>query len=138
MSEGNGFATRDDFFAATKRRYKEVPLWTGKKARIRSIFENEFQEIDVRNIDFRKGGLSAVGIRSSNARLIVLTVCDGQGEPLFTEQDVSKISSLDSALVEPLVREIREHCGLRQDADELLKNFEPTGGESSASSSAAP
>jgi len=87
MSEGNGFATRDDFFAATKRRYKEVPLWTGKKARIRSIFENEFQEIDVRNIDFRKGGLSAVGIRSSNARLIVLTVCDGQGEPLFTEQD---------------------------------------------------
>lgn len=138
MSAGNGFATKEDFFAATKRRYKEVLLWTGKKARIRSLNEAEFQEIDVRNIDFRKGGLSSVGIRSSNARLLIATVCDSQGEPIFAEGDGPKLANVDSALIEPLVREIRDHCGLRQDSEDILKNFEPTGGEGSATSSAEP
>lgn len=131
-------ATRDDFLAATKRRYKEVPLWTGKIARVRSLTETEFQDIDIRNINFQKGGLSAPGLRSSNARLIVATVCDANGEPIFGEADVPRLAAVDSALIEPLVREIRDHCGLRQDAEEILKNFGPTEGEGSASSSAAP
>lgn len=132
------FASRADFETGTKRRYKPVPLWNGKKARIRSISEAEFQEIDIRNINFTKGGLSAPGVKSSNARLLIATVVDGNGEPIFRDTDVAFLSSLDTALIEPLVREVRDHCGLRQDSDELLKNFEPTGDEGSASSSAVP
>lgn len=138
MSEGNGFATRADFETGTKRRYKSVPLWTGKTARIRSIFENEFQEIDIKNINFQKGGLDKAGLRLSNARLLIATVVDGNGEPIFRDSDTSFLCGLDTALIEPLVREVRDHCGLRQDAEDILKNFEPTGDESSASSSAAP
>ena len=136
MTASNGFAGRDDFLAATKRRFKTVPMWGGKTCRIRSITEAEYADIDARNIDFRKGGLSAAGIRGSNVRLLIACVCDGDGEPIFTDLDAAKLASVDTALVEPLVREIREHCGLRQDAEEAIKNFDATGGEDSPSSSA--
>lgn len=136
MTTSNGFAGRDDFLAATKRRYKPVPLWGGKTARIRSLTAAEYAEIDAKNIDFRKGGLSANGVRNSNLRLIIASVCDGNGEPIFLESDLDKLASIDVAMVEPLVKEIKEHCGLRQDVESALKNLEATGAGDSPSSSA--
>lgn len=120
------YATREDFFAAKKRRFKDVTLWNGFKARIRSLNAQEFAEIDAKNIDFKKGGLSASGVKSSNIRLIVAGVCDGEGNPLFTEADMDALSQVDSAMIEPLVRELKEHCGLRAEGDPL-KNCEGTG-----------
>lgn len=138
MTTNNGFAGRDDFLSATKRRFKEVPLWGGKKARIRSLTAAEYAEIDAKNIDFRKGGLSANGVRNSNLRLIIASVCDCDGQPVFQELDLDKLAGIDVALVEPLVKEIKEHCGLRQDVEAALKNSGTTGEEGSPSSSAEP
>jgi hypothetical protein len=138
MTTSNGFAGRDDFLAATKRRFKECPLWGGKKCRIRSLTAAEYAEIDAKNIDFRKGGLSANGVRNSNLRLIIASVCDANGEPVFMESDLEKLANIDVAMVEPLVKEIKEHCGLRQDVEAALKNLEATAGGDSPSSSAAP
>lgn len=136
MTASNGFAGRDDFFAATKRRFKEVPLPGGKKCRIRSLTAAEYAEIDAKNIDFRKGGLSANGVRNSNLRLIIASVCDHDGQPVFQESDLEKLASIDVGFVEPLVKEIKEHCGLRQDMEAALKNSEATGGGDSSSTSA--
>jgi len=138
MTTSNGFAGRDDFFAATKRRFKEVPLWGGKRCRIRSLTAAEYSELDARNIDFRKGGLSANGVRNSNLRLIIASVCDHDGQSVFQESDLEKLASIDVALVEPLVKEIKEHCGLRQDVEAALKNLGATGGDDSPSFSAEP
>lgn len=135
----DNYATREDFFAETKRRYKPVRLWNGKRTRIRSLSESEYSEIDSRNIDFKRGGLSATGVRGSNVQLVMACVCDADGNPLFGgEEDAKKLAQLDSALIEPLVHEIRDHCGLKKDAVEAEKNSEPTGGGSSPSSSAGP
>jgi len=136
MTASNGFLTRDSFLAFTKRRFKEVNLPDGQHCRIRSISEAEYAEVDSRNIDFRKGGLSVAGIRGSNVRLIIACVCDGDGQPIFSDSDASQLSQVDAAVIEPLVREIREHCGLRQDSDDILKNSVATGGAGSPTSSA--
>lgn len=133
------FATRDDFFSATKRRFKAVTLWNGKKARIRSLNEVEYALIDATNLDFKRGGLSKAGIRESNVRLLVASVCDGEGNLLFGEADLPQLGLVDTALIEPLVREIREHCGLKNlDQEELEKNSPATTGGDSDCSSVGP
>lgn len=121
-------ATRDSILAGTKRRFKDVTLWDGSSARIRSLTAAEWAEIDSKTIDMKKGGLSASGVKASDLRLFAATVCDGDGNPLFQESDIPALGSLDAALVIPVVKEIRDHCGLRQTTEDALKNSAPTGG----------
>lgn len=128
------YATRDDFFAATKRRFAEVTLWNGKQARIRSLTEGEWQAIDIQSWDLKKGTMTRAGVLESNARLIAAAVVDGEGNPIFTELDVPRLSAIDAALLEPLVRDIRRHCGLRGDVEDALKNFAATEDDASPSS----
>lgn len=141
MSANNGFATREDFRAAAKRRFKElpaVPLLGGKPCRIRSLTAAEYSEIDSKNIDFRRGGLNPAGVKASNVRLVIACVCDGDGQQVLDDTDAAWLSGVDSGLIEPLVRDIKDHCGLRSDVEDQLKNFATTADSGSPSSSAAP
>jgi hypothetical protein len=133
----NGFASRDDFFGATKRRFKTVPMPGGKTCRIRSLTAGEWATIDSANVNKKRGGLDHAGLRLSDLRLFVACVCDENGEQLFKDSDIPQLESLDNALVTPVVREIREHCGLRQDVEDVIKNCETTDSSASPSSSAA-
>jgi len=134
------YADRNDFLAPT-RRFKETSLWNGKKVLIRSLFESEYSQIDVENIDANKGGLSRDGMRMSNCRLVLAAVCGADPssenfqQPLFKPTDLKGLFGADTIVIEPLVKEIREHCGLRQEIEELLKNFGGTSAEDSPSSS---
>lgn len=121
-------ATRDSILAATKRRFKDVTLWDGSTVRVRSLTAAEWAEIDSKTIDMKKGGLSASGVKTSDLRLFAATVCDADGNPLFGDADLPALGSLDAALVIPVVKEIRDHCGLRQTVEDALKNSDPTGG----------
>jgi hypothetical protein len=135
----NGFATRDDFLGATKRRFREVVLPGGKKARIRSLNAAEWAEADSANYDFKKGGgLSRVGVKESDLRLIAACVCDDDGNPLFNVGDIQALGTIDTAILLPLIREIKEHCGISRDVEDTLKNFAPTTDSASRSSSAEP
>lgn len=134
MTANNGFATRDDFLGATKRRFREVALPGGKRARIRSLTAGEWADIETKHINLKGGGLNPVGLRNSDFRLIISAVVDGEGQPLFSDADIDKLAAADSALVQPLVREIREHCGLRGDVEGAIKNSDSTTGEDSPSS----
>lgn len=128
MTTSNGFAGRDDFFGDGKRRFKTVSLPGGKQCRIRSLTAGEWCDLDAKNVDIKRGGLSAVGLRNSDLRLVIAAVCDGDGNLVFQESDLSSLAAVDASLVIPLVKEIRDHCGLKSTTDDALKNSEATAG----------
>src|SRR5581483_11113292 len=121
MTTSNGFLGRDGFFAASARRFKEVALPDGNKARIRSLTAGEWAGIDSRNVDMKKGGINPTGLRNSDLRLIVASVVDGEGNPIFTDADVPKLGTIDAAVTITLTRAIKEHSGIRQDTEDAQK-----------------
>lgn len=134
MSSSNGYATREQIFENAKRRFKDVMVG-GAKVRIRSLTESEWADIEVGNLDLKRGGSSQEGIKTSDVRLLIATVVDGNGEPVFNALDVSQLCRLDAAFVVPLVREVRQHCGLSSSVEDAEKNSVTTGGEGSPCSS---
>ena len=135
VTTNNGFAGKDDFFAAAKRRFKEVPLPFGKSVRIRSLTAAEWADIDAKNVDLKRGGLSAIGMRNSDFRLVIASVCDSNGQPVFADSDLDKLAAVDVAMIVPLVRAIKDHSGLRQDSEDALKNCGTTADSGSPCSS---
>jgi hypothetical protein len=133
MSES--YATRDQFFAAPTRRYKDVEI-AGMKFRIRSLTEGEWSELQLATLDLENGGRNIDAIKFSDPRLIVAAVVDAGGEPVFTATDVARLSHADAGMTEPLVRAIRRHCGL-VGVEESKKNLGTTGEGDSPSSSSA-
>lgn len=133
----NDFAGREDFFAAAKRRFKDVPLPGGKSARIRSLTAGEWATLEMGSINKKKGGMDPAGARLSDLRLFAACVCDENGELLFMEADIPKLEAIDSTVILPVVRAIREHSGLRQDVEDAIKNFAATGESDSHTSSSS-
>lgn len=125
MSSSNGYATRDQFFAAPARRYKDVEI-AGFKFRIRSLTEGEWSALQVAAMDLENGGRNVEEFKLSDSRLIVATVVDGNGELVFRDTDVARLPHQDAGLTEPLVRAIRRHCGLAG-VEESKKNSSTTG-----------
>lgn len=119
---------KETFFSAVKRRFRDVPLPGGMSARIRSLTAAEWADIDAKNTDTKRGGLSAKGLKESDFRLIVASVVDPDGNQVFSESDIPKIGEIDAGVTIPLTRAIREHSGLRGDVEEVIKNSETTTG----------
>lgn len=136
MSEGNGFASREDLLGETKRRFGIVTLAGGKKVRIRSLTAGEWATVDSGNVNKKTGRLDPAGMRLSDLRLYAMSVCDGEGNPLFKEADIPQLEALDDLVVTPVVREIRLLCHFKSVEDEI-KNSEQTTECSSSSTSAA-
>lgn len=136
MSESNGYATRDMFLAVSKRRFKDVTV-AGLKYRIRSLFEGEWSEHQVETMGLKSGVSQEDGFRTSDARLIVATVVDGNGDPIFRDTDVPRMAYCDAGLTEPLAKEIRRHCGAGGVGDSL-KNLGTTGDGDSPTSCSGP
>lgn len=136
MSDSNGYATRDMLLSATKRRFKDVAV-AGMKYRIRSLFEGEWSEHQVETMGFKSGVTQEDGFRTSDARLIVSTVVDADGELIFRDTDVPRLAYCDAGLTEPLAREIRRHCGAGG-VEDSLKNFGTTGDGGSPTSCSEP
>ncbi len=126
---------KDDFFAANKRRFKDVALPGGSTARIRSLTAGEWADIDAKNTDAKNGGLSVVGMKNSDRRLIIASVVDADGNQVFSDSDLPKLGDIDAGVTIPLVRAIKEHAGLRGDIEDAVKNSEATTGGSSPTSS---
>lgn len=134
MSSSNGYATKDQFLAGGSRRYKDVALG-GMKLRLRSLTEAEWSEFELGSYDFARGEWNEQGVRTSDARLIALAVVDANGDRMFTSKDVPQLMQLDAGVIVPLVRAIRQHCGLTADVEEVEKNLVAAGGVDSPSSS---
>src|SRR5688500_1821391 len=125
MSASNGYATRDEFFALAKRRFKDIEI-AGMKFRIRSLTEGEWAAHQMETWDYENGGRNLDGVKSSDARLIAACVVNAAGEPVFNDTDVPRLAYADVGLTEPLVRANRLHCRV-VDVDEAKKNSSTTG-----------
>ncbi len=122
MSEGNGFATRDAFLGPAKRRFTDVEIETLGKVRIRSLTELERSKFEA-SMRAKNGEVSNVKLVDMKARLIVLCVVDGEGNPLLTHRDIDQLLQQDSKVTNELVDAIQAHCGFtKTDIEELEKN----------------
>lgn len=138
MTASNGFMGRDAFLAAGKRRYTEVTLPSGGKARIRSITEGEWAALDLKNLNRKTGRLDYESYKYSDARLIALCVVDHDGNAVFGERDLDEIMGFDTSFIRPLRRAILEHCGLSGDVEAAEKNLNVTGDAGAPCTSSAP
>ena len=105
MSESNGYATREALLSAPMpRRFKDIEL-NGHKFRLRSLTPSESNPWAV------KSGTDK-GLVTAGARIIVLCVVNGEGQRIFSDNDVAQIMEMDAAFVAALARECQEHAGI--------------------------
>lgn len=123
MSEGNGYATREQFLRPAERRYKDVELpISGLKVRIRSLMELEKEQYESETMN-RKGGLRQDMLKNARRRLVVLCLSDENGSPLLTPNDVDALGKLDGVDIGVLQDECMVFCGFREgDIEGLVKN----------------
>lgn len=127
-------ATRSDFLDGPKRRYTEFTCpASGLVARIQSLREAEMSALEM--AEFERDSVTdelirddagrlvrkEAAISDSRARLIIATVVDADGKPLFAEGDLELLNELDAADSIGLYEAIRTH--LRADKrDDAKKN----------------
>lgn len=117
MSEKNGYATRDELFGQPlKRRLADVEV-NGRKFRLQSLNDRELSHLNASVYD-EDGEVSPEQAAMLNARWIVACCVDSDGQPLFSESDVSSIQDLDGGFVQTLGAKCREHVH----AEEPAKN----------------
>jgi len=122
----NGYTTLDELMQLEGRRvFEDVEIphpfepEHQLRFRIRSLVEDEWSEIQTKNLDKKRGGLSENGLKASDARLVAMSLVDADGQLLYTGREAHKrIGTLSSAIVEPLVRACRKLNGLRSADDE--------------------
>jgi hypothetical protein len=121
------FADRAAILAISPRRYESITLpVSGLQIRYRSLSEAEMSAYDNaifrRNVDTNEIEIDEDAERTMRARLIVLAVCDDDGNRLLTDADVPQVASLDAADILPLYEAINAHCG-RKAAIERQKDL---------------
>jgi len=141
----NGYATLEELESLVGfRQHRDVVIShpvEGKpplRFRIQSITEAEWSEIGSGNFDVKRGGLSEQGLQTSDARLVAMSLVDGDGNRLLRGADaISKIRSLGAGIVEPLVRACRELNNLRSGEDGE-KNSQGGNGSDTSSADSIP
>lgn len=125
---GSDFASRDDFLALAsgRRRFDSMLLpVSGLAVRFRNLSEAEYAEFQMSAMHRTEAGLEDDDqkLRNIRARLIVLCLCDDEGNPVLNDSDVETIGRLDAGDSTALYDRLREHCGLnrRKSLDELKK-----------------
>lgn len=79
--------------------------------RIRSLSDKEYSYLQSKAVK-ASGQIDKVELQVQNARMIQAVSVDGEGNKLFSEDDIRWLRELDSAITEPLVAKIREHLGI--------------------------
>lgn len=123
MSEGNVYATKEAIFSSVgKRDYKDVEHERFGKFTIRSLTDLEKSRYDAEAIN-SSGKFNRYAAVNANARLIRLAVVVRSDDfnPMFGDQDVSKIQELPSGMTSWLADEIRTFNGFDA-AEEAAKN----------------
>lgn len=119
MSETNGYATAAELFAKPlARRFTDVEVCK-KKFRLRSWTAEEAQKYISDN---------EKKPHTINERIIVGVVVDGEGNPIFSQADVSKLCQMDSAFIAQLSKLCWRHVGIEalSDLEDEEKNSAAT------------
>lgn len=123
----NGFLSRDAILAADDITYEVVdcPEWGGK-VRVRSL--DGRQRADWQQASIQGTGRTAtVNFRQTTVKLVALAVVDADGKPIFSNSDIAKLATKNSAPLERIAEVAMRLSGIGDDeVDALEKNSEAT------------
>ena len=111
--------SKDDIFKADDLPTKDmdIPEWGGTLT-IRTLTGAERDQFESAFVNQDK-----IDIRGMKARLIQLTVMNGDGQPMFTKADLQKINSKSASVIDRIWDVSRRLSGLtKEDAEELVEN----------------
>lgn len=115
------FLTREQILAKTTRRYT-----TSEGARLQNLTELELSTL--RGIWAARYGEDVDGPvdLTSRRELLVMCLVDGEGQRLFSNEDVTLLGGIDGAFSEAVYETAATHAGLRRevgkDVDKSEKN----------------
>lgn len=117
---------RDELLGATvARTFEMVPLpelGKDKSIRVRSLLAKEYSDYeDSIRIKTKKGyDIDPVHLQE---KLIVKCAVNDQGEPLFNEEDMSKLAGLPASVISRIFKSAQALCGLNEDPEELQERL---------------
>lgn len=126
------WATKKDFDEAKVPR-ETVTLWNGKAAYVYGLTCQQKDDYENFVISL-SGGNREVKLTNARANLLILTVHNQQGKPLFTNADIGKISTYPVAYIEPVLDVARRLSGMGSaEIKQLVKNSGTAPSEGSGS-----
>lgn len=100
----------------------EVPEWGGS-VRVRGLTGAERDAFEASIID-QRGKKSRVILRNIRAKLVVLSVVDGENESLFNEGDVKALGSKSASALQRVFNVAQRLSGISdEDVEELAGNL---------------
>jgi len=83
------------------------------KFKIRSLSERELTSC--LNAVYRNGKPIPGRQDELQVRLLIATICDDQGEPLYTEANLPDLMEWDASITRPLATAVMDHLGIVPD-----------------------
>ena len=111
--------SKDDIFKADDLPTKDmdIPEWGGMLT-VRTLTGTERDEFENAFVNQDK-----INIRGLKARLIQLTVVNGDGQPMFTKADLQKLNSKSASVIDRIFEVSQHLSGLtKEDAEEMVEN----------------
>ena len=97
----------------------------GGSVRVRGFTAKQRSEHE-RSFVLKSGKVNQAKQAERRERLIIQTVIDDEGNPLFTEEDIPAIGRQPAVVIERLVDAALEVCGLAPELEDSAKNSEET------------
>jgi NTP pyrophosphatase (non-canonical NTP hydrolase) len=129
--------SRDDILAAEDlpRKEIEVPEWKGSVF-VRGLTGEERDEFE-HQIYSTNGDEKKLNMKNMRARLLSITLCDGQGKRLFTDADIEQLGKKNGDVLTRLFLIAQSLSGLgADDVKKLAKNSKSARPDSLCSASA--
>jgi hypothetical protein len=120
-------STREELLSSFQRRYREVPLPSGRTVRIRNLTELERGKlIEVPRLNAATDAERRKAVQEEPCRWIVACVVDSDGQRLFKASDIPDLQQLDAADTRAIYVAAQEHVGSIPSVEDLEKNCEAT------------
>lgn len=129
-----GYLTRDEILKADDIQFFDVPVpeWGGT-VRIRGLSGFERDDFEASVID-QRGRKTRIKLSNLRAKLVALSVVNGNGERLFSEKDVRVLGQKSAAALQRVFEAAQRLSGISdEDVEELTQNLESGQGDDSTS-----
>ncbi|MGW0682865.1 hypothetical protein ACWD2L_05825 [Streptomyces sp. NPDC002754] len=103
-----------------------VPMWNGRKVRLRVMSAAERDSFEASTVDMRKGK-QRPNIANLRARLVARCVVNKDGELVFQSGDVARLGQKSARALDFLFQKCQEINGFTEaDIEELAEDFDET------------
>lgn len=111
-----------DLLKTTERRFVTANIPGLGKARFRSMTAAEHLELEQSFLD-AKGATDMRKFKERTARMVIKTLCNGDGLLICTEDHIPELLKLDARVMDAMADVINEHCVNRKRVDEMVGNW---------------